>query len=475
MQNSKFISNLKLLDRKQLEEFDKFMNSPFFLKRNSLPAVFYRIKKFYPQYNMTKQEIYSAVYQGKPYNDVLMRKYLSEMNNMLNDYLAISSFMKDKMTFRSKLVDRQIELRSFEEAARTAENMLNELESSVYRNEKYYYNKYIFERYSKTISNLITNLNPDTDWKQAMDGFVNYSALTMLQFYYIILNDNRFRSEKSNIDLGILDDLIKVFEKSVIPQNPAANIFYNLVKSFMFPENETYYTNIKLMLAKHNSLLDANELAAIYTYLHNYCFVKVDSGDLNFLKERFEIVNKVLENGFHLKDGYFVPDMFVSMTNNALMLREFDWAEDFIKRYKDDLPEAEKSAYENLANSALFMFKGDYEKALKHLSRVKFKKYYDKFKIKSLNLMICYEAGYFEQAFSQADSFRHFISKYKTITPYFRERTNNFLKQLLQLMRYRLKEVRNPETDDFSRKPAMYRPWLLQKIAESKLTNGANS
>jgi len=203
--------------------------------------------------------------------------------------------------------------------------------------------------------------------------------------------------------------------------------------------------------------------------------VKVDSGDLNFLKERFEIVNKVLENGFHLKDGYFVPDMFVSMTNNALMLREFDWAEDFIKRYKDDLPEAEKSAYENLANSALFMFKGDYEKALKHLSRVKFKKYYDKFKIKSLNLMICYEAGYFEQAFSQADSFRHFISKYKTITPYFRERTNNFLKQLLQLMRYRLKEVRNPETDDFSRKPAMYRPWLLQKIAESKLTNGANS
>lgn len=468
MTNNKFIKSLKLLNHKQLEEFEKFINSPYFLKRKSIPAVFAKIKKYYPDFIITKEEIYAAVYPGKPFNDVLMRKYLSEMNNMLNDYLAISSFQKDKMTYNSKLIDRHIELKSFDEAGKISENMLSELDGSSLRNEKYYYNKYIFERYSKTISNLVTNLNPDTDWKEAMDGFVNYSALTLLQFYYIILNDNRFRREKGDIDLGILDELIKVFEKNVIPGNPAAGIFYNLVNSFRYPDNEEYFSNIKKMLLQHKTLLDINELAAIYTYLHNYCFVKVDNGDLNYLKERFEIVNHVLDNGFHLKDGYIVPDMFISMTNNALMLKEYNWAEDFIKKYKDNLPDEEKRSYEHLAFSALYMFKGDYERALKYLSRVKFRKYYDKFKIKALNLMIYYEAGYFEEAFFLADSFRHFIAKYRSITPYVKDRTNNFIKQVLQMIKYRLKQAESSEISGFYTCTIMYRPWLIQKINELK-------
>lgn len=467
MKNSKFVKSLKYLNNKQLEEFERFINSPYFLKRKSLSVVFNKIRMYYPEYNAAKEEIFSAAAPGKKYNDVLMRKYLSELNNMLNDYLAISSFQNDKMTYGSKLIDRLIEIKNYDEAEKSAEESLRMLEKNPLRNEKYYYNKYIFESYSKTISNLKTNLNPDTDWKQAMDGFVNYSALTVLQFYYIILNDAIFRKEKDSIDLEILNSLVKVYEeRGITQQNPMAFILHNLVKSYLTPANEEYYQNIKQMLAKNKHLLDVNELASIYTYLHNYCFVKVDNGDLGFLNERFEIVNAVLENGFHLKDGYIFPDMFISMANNALMLKEYDWAEDFIKKYKDNLPEEEKLSYENLAYSAYHMFKGDYDKALRYLSRVKFRKYYDKFKIKALNLMIYYEAGYCEEAFWLADSFRHFISKYTSITPYVKDRTTNFIQQVLQMIKFRLKQADSPEINDFNSRIIMYRPWLLQKIAE---------
>ena len=467
MRNSKFINSLKHLDNKQLEDFDKFINSPYFLKRKSLPVIFNKIKKYFPDFNITKEEIFKAANPGKRYNDVLMRKYISELNSMLNDYLAVSGFRKDKMTYGSKLIDRLVELKNYDEAEKSAKQSLAELDKNPLRNEKYYYNKYIFESYSKTISNLKTNLNPDTDWKQAMDGFVNYSALTVLQFYYIILNDARFRKEKDSIDLGILNSLVKVFdEKGITKENPMAYILHNLVRSYLSPGNEEYYHNIKQMLAKNKQLLDVNELAAIYTYLHNYCFVKVDNGDLGFLNERFEIVNIVLANGFHLKDGYIFPDMFISMANNALMLKKYNWAEDFIRKYKENLPDEEKLSYENLAYSTLFMFRGDYDKALKYLSRVKFRKYYDKFKIKALNLMIYYEAGYFEEAFWLADSFRHFISKYRSITPYVKERTNNFIQQVLQMIKFRLKQAESPAINNFDSRIMMYRPWLLQKIAE---------
>lgn len=468
MKNSKFVKCLKYLNYKQLEEFERFINSPYFLKRKSLPVVFKKIKMYYPEYNAAKEEIFIAATPGKKYNDVLMRKYLSELNIMLNDYLAVSSFRKDKMTYGSKLIDRLIEIKNYDEAGKSAMEALTELEKNPLRNEKYYYNKFIFESYSKTISNLKTNLNPDTDWKEAMEGFVNYSALTVFQFYYIILNDARFRKEKSNIDLEILNDLVNVYEKrGITDKNPIAFILSNLVNSYLKPEEEVYYRNIKQMISSHKHLLDKNELAAIYTYLHNYCFVKVDNGNLDFLKERFEIVNEVLSSGFHLKDGYIIPDMYISMANNALMLKEFEWAEDFIRKYKVNLPEEEKRSYEHLALSTLYMFKGNYDEALKYLSRVKFRKYYDKFKIKALNLMIYYEAGYFEEAFLLADSYRHFISKYRSVTPYVKERTNNFVKQVLQLIKFRLNQTENPKINDFETCTIMYRPWLIRKINEA--------
>lgn len=471
MLTGKFIKNLKLLDKYSLTNFEKFIKSPYFLKRKSIAVLYQELMKNYPDFDITKKELFKKAFGTKHYNDVLLRKYFSELNNMLIEYLAVSSFQNDKWSYGSKLIDRLIELKNYEEAEKTAKDAIAELEKNPYRNEKYYYNKYIFESYSKTISNLKTNLNPDTDWKQAMEGFVNYSALTVLQFYYIILNDARFRQEKSSIDLEILNSLVKVYEENGITQNPMAFILNNLVKSFMEPGNEAFYRNIKEMILKHKGLLDKNELAAIYTYLHNYCFVKVDNGNLAFMKERFEVVKEYLANGLHLKDGYMVPDMFISMAMNALMMKEFDWAENFIRKYKDHLPDEEKVSNEYFACSALHMFKGNFNKALEYLSRVKFKKYYDKFKIKAMALMIFYEAEYYDQVFSQADTFRHFISRYKTITPYVRERTNNFIKQVLQLIKFKLGEAEKPQIPDFSTIAIMYRPWLTQKINEVKHSN----
>jgi hypothetical protein len=196
--------------------------------------------------------------------------------------------------------------------------------------------------------------------------------------------------------------------------------------------------------------------------------VKVENGELDYLEERFEIVNKVLENRFHLKDGFMIPDMFVSMVINALMLKRFEWAEEFIKKFRNNLPDEEKRSTELFAISACFMFKGDYRMALENLKKVKFKKYYDKFKVKALNLMIFYEAGYYDSAFLQADTFRHFISKYKSITPYVRERSGNFIKQLIQLIKFRLGETDDPEIRDFNSVTVMFRPWLMQKILEVK-------
>ena len=142
MLTGKFINNLKLLDNQQLNNLERFINSPFFLKRKNLPALFTAIRKYYPEFYVSKSTVFSEAFPGKEYNDVLMRKYISELGNMLNDFLAVDSFRNDRRAYSGKLIDKLIELKNYDEAEKTAAETIAELEKSSLRNEKYYYNKY---------------------------------------------------------------------------------------------------------------------------------------------------------------------------------------------------------------------------------------------------------------------------------------------------------------------------------------------
>ena len=467
MLSTKLIKNLKLLNKQSLNQFEKFVDSPYFLKRKQVSALFKEIKSNAPIYEVDKREVFSKAFPGKPYNDMLMRKYISELHRMLEEYRAISSFRKDFLRYTDRLTEDYILLKNYDEAEKLSSFAINRLESKKLRNENYYYNKFIFEKHLKTISNKRTNLNPDSDWKPAMDSFVNYSAIMLLKFYTILLNDIIFRRAKSDISFELLDELVKVFEHNVIAGNPVAAIQYNIVLSYLEPENVKHYYAIKNLLFEYEGLMEEDEVDAIYTHLHNYSYIKVDNGNMNFLNERFEISSKVLSRGYSVKDG-IIPDMFISITINALMLDKFEWTEEFIKKYKNFLLTDNKQAVINFTYAIFFMFTKDFDKALGYLSRVKFSAYYDKLKIKWLNLMIYYEGGMYESAFSLADSFRHFILKYKSITPYVKERTGNFIKQVLQLIKYRLNEADKAEIKEFQTKAVMHRPWLVQKIEEAK-------
>jgi hypothetical protein len=289
----------------------------------------------------------------------------------------------------------------------------------------------------------------------------------LLKFYTIMLNDIKFRQAKSDINFGLLDDLVKVFEHNVIAENPIAAIQFNIVRSILEPENKRHYHAIKGLLYKYESLMEADEVDAVYTHLHNYSYIKIDNGDLSFLSERFEISSKVLSRGYSVKDG-IIPDMFFSITMNALMLGKFEWTQEFIKKYESLIISNNKQSVLNFTYAVYFMFAKDYDKALGYLSRVKFSAYYDKLKIKWLNLMIYYESGMYDSAFYHADSFRHFISKYKSITPFVKERVNSFIRQVLQLIKYRLNQASAPEISGFEKKIMIHRPWIIQKIEEAK-------
>src|SRR4030095_7304986 len=96
-----------------------------------------------------------------------------------------------------------------------------------------------------------------------------------------------------------------------------------------------------------------------------------------------------------------------------------------------------------------------------------FDDFYDKVMVKALTLMIYYESNALESAMSLIDSFKHFLSTFKYISPYVKDRTNNFLNFTIKLIRLQngetgltKEELRN---EVLKTKSLMQRIWLLEQ------------
>ncbi len=94
----------------------------------------------------------------------------------------------------------------------------------------------------------------------------------------------------------------------------------------------------------------------------------------------------------------------------------------------------------------------------------------DKFNLKVLQLRLFYEKGFFEQAESAADSFRHLIQNDKLLPESYKEAHKNFYSLYVKLLASRAKDVKEgigelTETIK-SVNPLIHKKWFMKKAEE---------
>src|SRR4029079_4931344 len=91
-----------------------------------------------------------------------------------------------------------------------------------------------------------------------------------------------------------------------------------------------------------------------------------------YVKEMLDLYNLMLEKELIYENRWFPPSDFKNIVTIACRLKEFDWTEKFIHRYKDKL-EAETREHFFQYNLASFYYeKSDYGNALKLLNTIEF-------------------------------------------------------------------------------------------------------
>jgi len=464
MQTTKLIKNLKLLNKTALNDFGKFINSPYFIERSQIPVLFSKLQSYSPGYMVSKENLFIEAFPGRKYSDPLMRKYISELNKKFEKYLAISAFQKDEYEFSLSLAKEKYRLNNYEEVEKITGSAIRKLHNETISDEDHFFYLYKFESLHDVSAGSVPSFSRGESGEQAISTFTDYSAIMILKYYSKLLNNRKYIRMKASVK--ILDDMIRVFYENGKIESPLATIYYYIIQSLLESNNTEFYFKLKSLIYRSEQRINKDELRGFYIFLHNYCYEKADYGNREFIKERFEIMQQFLKKGYCFDNQIMKPEFFSSMILNALSLKKIKQAEDFYNNYTETLPKENRISLLNFAMSNILMHKKQYGKAIELLGRIKYNDIFDNIRTRTLYIMIYFESRMFEPLIYQADTFRHFLKNSKHVTPYVSSRSLNFINQILLIVKFIKGGTRQLRIKGFETKAVMNRTWLLEKIGE---------
>lgn len=484
------IDLLKSFSSSEVEQFRKFINSPFFNTSKKMVLLFESLVKYYPAFNdlsLTKESLYKEISAGEKFKDSTIRDYLSILLELLAKYLIQVSlgnkslekydYLLNELLVRNqpKLIAKVIKGIKGSSSSKIDLNYFHniyKLKSKEF-NYLYFYEKSLSKKDIKNQVNALTVSGINLFVYFITQALNQYFILSQhcLKYNYNIQN-NSFCKLLEGIDLN---KLLKLVDKE-IPEAHILKLYGTLYSLIKDPLNNHTYKSYKKLFEKYHIFLNFNEAIFHISNLINYStsLSKTESTPGIFHKELFKLYELMLIYGYHKEDniGCMQNELFRNMLVLSLSLKKYKWTCNYIENYINDLSPGSRENMRNFAYAYYNYEMKNYDKALKYLNDIKADNFIYKYDLKNLLLKIYYELGYYEEAISLIHTYKEFLRINELVYPQRRLRHLNFLKYLLKLIRVRVQESKEPvdeiKKDILDIKNISYKVWLVNKCDEFK-------
>lgn len=177
-----------------------------------------------------------------------------------------------------------------------------------------------------------------------------------------------------------------------------------------------------------------------------------------------------LEKKLYKHDTYMPQKFYKNASQNAVELKEFGWADNFIDSYKNELrPDYQEAVY-SYCKSYIETGKNNFENALEYLSKIQTDELYLKIDLKLLEARLYYEVNEYDVLNSAIDSMRHFFKDNKFITENMRTQYSTFIRFLSALNNAQLKkdELKIHELKEkiLKAEDLQWKDWFIKKADE---------
>lgn len=462
MISHKIIEILSTFSKDDIKRFREYLNSPFFNKSAKLIKLFEVLIEFYPEFNsknLTEEKIFKKVNPGLNFNISTLRNLLFDLANAADDFLTVTNFCRrniEKADFlRDELFQRNLS-KQLDSVIKKSVIIMNDVKNF---DSAYYINKFKLTIDILNFNSMVIQKMDRNSIENAIDNLTeNGKSITQLFAKEICRLYDNLNTHKTAYDInsennfvfglfGIMD-----FEKILrfVSENSGdkvVSIIFSLYLAnylaFSRMDNIQYYYDYKNLVMKEIDNLEVDIIRSHTINLIRYCIIKsklnnCDESDL-FKKERFEIYNLTLENKFYKSDisPYIPIELYRPALKLGLELKKYDWAFNFIKKFKTEFPPERRENIYNFSCAEYYFCRGKYAEAMKSFHKVKFDHFMFKVDMKNLMLKTYYELDLYDNALSLIDSYKHFLANDITLSVIEKKINKNFVNTVQKMILYR--------------------------------------
>lgn len=470
MENSKLLLLLKTFDASEWRAFKDFVESPYFNKNKELIRLFLYLKKQagkgFPAAKVQREAVYAAVYPGEPYNEKQLNYTISLLLKLAERFIAVQCFEKSYIEPDYQALTEYSQRHLEKNYAYILQQADVKLEAFPYRNEAYYFQRYLLADVAHTHFSAKNERRYDPALQEAADYFDIYYLIKKLKYACNMLDRQKFIS--ADYQLHLVSAIKSYLLERDFNAIPALMIYWQLLQMLTEKEAVIYFNNFRQLLKNHIQLFPPPEARELYGFAINFYIQQIRVGEKQYAQDLMTLYREGIDNQVLLENGRLSPWTFKNMVKLGLGLRQYDWVEQFVLAFSSKLDEDKRQdAYHyNLAD--LYYHKGNITQTLYHLNQVEFSDISYHVGAKSMLLKIYYENNETEAFLSLVSTFRVFLQRNKRVPKDVKMPYLNFVNLLYELFRHR-KTHRSMLEEKIKSTPMLTeRQWLLEQLGSSK-------
>jgi hypothetical protein len=492
MVTSKIIQILRKLNRNDLLRFRDFLASPYFNHKNKLVQFYDKLVKYAPEFDegkIDKESIYKHLYPESRFNAQVYKNLSSELYSLAREFISVSFYRTNEYEQGINLLEKLESYGADELYKSELKNLRKKLNKNKY-NDIHFFHKFkiaLIERnflYHRSKRAILYKSGYEES-NELMKYYFVHAFRQRFDFESLELNFNIMDKENSamihirkQLETGLVQDTINHMKAAKSRDYEVVSIFYYILMSFKYPDNDFYFNSAKELVFKNINKFDKSAQFEVSDAIYGlFSFRMMHNPSLENYRDTFDIINFRLKRKIYKENGksYFDAISFRAIFLTGVRLGEYGWLKRFLKKYIRDVKPEDRENLFNLLTSFNKFFEKKYDESLKSLNKVKYDINLYKLDVRKLQLLNYYELSHIESAISLIASFKEFLNTNKDITK--DEKTKNLklvstFSRLVKLKNeYNEFNIIKLENDIKKDAEVLYRNWFLEKIKELKSEN----
>ena len=434
MLSDKTVEILSALNKKELKKFGDFLSSPYFNTRDAYVKIFNVIFEAYPRLDSEAfdyRKMFKKLYPGKVYKERTIKNLYSEFGGLLKKFIGYEGIRNDE-----KMIDlytaegltgkNLLEISDkFTKAGlnEKGEKLLNAAHDFHYRNKVNinYYNNLIQLRRTGTKEHyeVFKTLHEDLIIFFLRDIF--YLATDNIYLRTIFPAEIKYSMLEELMEFVNIKDFLHSLGMAKHDYAPYLKVEYMIYYHTKNNITEEEYYELKHEMLSIIHKIKKVDQTHFISRLTGIILSKLIPVSRKYYSEIFELGN--LFRALKIYPDDLLPNLgigfFRDMFTVAVILKEYDWAENFVNEYSGYLAKELTETENNFCKGILNFKRGNYERSLSHFNKVKMIDIIEKINIRFYYMMNYIELKSYESALSALHTIKQFSHDRKDIPEMF--------------------------------------------------------